>query len=196
MRNARYGLRGVRVGEPSNPGPPQSRIRPRVGMVEDILASLEHDLTHIDSDDEPLVVGSARNVVPRFFRHSPASVIEDVGIKSIALDSFSCVVVAFTLHPVPSRLSFVGERWKILKTPAVQNPCDVDAVIFSWTILLRSQVYLLVTVVVLQKWWSSVNGDQEIAFAVTTVSARWGRALLVRNVTRTRCSGIHGGQFQ
>ena len=27
-----------------------------VDMAEDILASLEHDLTYIDSDDEPLVV--------------------------------------------------------------------------------------------------------------------------------------------
>ena len=88
MRNKRYRLRGVRVGEASNPGPPQSRIRPLVGVVEDILASLEHDLTHIDSDDEPLVsVGSARNVVPRLFRRSPASVIENMGIKSTALDS-------------------------------------------------------------------------------------------------------------
>ena len=43
------------VGEASNPGPPQSRIRPRVDVAEDILASLEHDLTYIDSDDEPLV---------------------------------------------------------------------------------------------------------------------------------------------
>ena len=51
LRNALYGLRGVRVGEASNPGPPQ----PRVDVVEEILASLEHDLTHIDSDDEPLV---------------------------------------------------------------------------------------------------------------------------------------------
>ena len=66
MRNARYGFRGVRVGEASNPGRPQSRIRPRVDLAEDILASLEHDLTYIDSDDEPLVsAGSARNVVPR-----------------------------------------------------------------------------------------------------------------------------------
>ena len=55
VRNARYRLRGVRVGEASNPGPPQTRNRPR-DVAEDILASMEHDLTHIDSDDEPLVL--------------------------------------------------------------------------------------------------------------------------------------------
>ena len=67
VRNAWYGLRGVRVGEASNPGPPQTRNRQRVMEVaEDILASLEHDLTLIDSDEEPLVRGgSDRNVVPR-----------------------------------------------------------------------------------------------------------------------------------
>ena len=67
MRNARYGLRGVRVGEASNPGPPQTRNRPRViEVAEDIFASLEHELTLIDSDDEPLVRGGFdRNVVPR-----------------------------------------------------------------------------------------------------------------------------------
>ena len=66
MGNARYGLRGVRVGEASNPGPPQIRIRPRVDVVEDIIVSMEHDLTHHDSDDKLFgSAGSARNVVPR-----------------------------------------------------------------------------------------------------------------------------------
>ena len=67
MRNARYGLRGVRVGEASNPGPPQTRSRSRaIEEAEDMLARLEHDLTIIDSDDEPLVRGgSDRNVIPR-----------------------------------------------------------------------------------------------------------------------------------
>ena len=88
MRNARYRLRGVRVGVASNPGPPQTRNRPRVDVAEDILASLEHDLTHIDSDDEPLLRGgSDRNVVPRLDLRSSASGIEDVGIESTAPDS-------------------------------------------------------------------------------------------------------------
>ena len=67
VRNARYGFRGVRVGEASNPGPPQTRRRTRViEESEDMIARLEHDLTIIDSDDEPLVRGgSDRNVVPR-----------------------------------------------------------------------------------------------------------------------------------
>ena len=49
--------RGVRVGEASNPGP-QSRVRPRCGeeVAEDVLSSLEFDLTQLDSsDDEPLL---------------------------------------------------------------------------------------------------------------------------------------------
>ena len=79
MRNARYGLRGVRVGEASNPGPPQSRIRPRVDVAEDIIASLEHDLTHIDSDDEPL----ARNVVPRLCPNVLDSVVSTAPAHSI-----------------------------------------------------------------------------------------------------------------
>ena len=68
VRNARYGLSGVRVGERR-----RTQVHHKPGFVhvsskvaEDILASLEHDLTLIDSDDEPLVRGgSDRNVVPR-----------------------------------------------------------------------------------------------------------------------------------
>ena len=37
VRNARYGLRGVLVGEASNPGPPQTRNRPCVEVAEDII---------------------------------------------------------------------------------------------------------------------------------------------------------------
>ena len=57
LNDARYGLRGVRVGEASNPEP-QSRVRPRCGeeVAEDVLSSLEFDLTQLDSsDDEPLL---------------------------------------------------------------------------------------------------------------------------------------------
>ena len=78
------------------------QIRPRVDVAEDILASLEHDLTYIDSDDEPLVsAGSARNV-PRLCRRSPASVIEDVGIKSTALDSV--VSMSAPAHSIPTHV--------------------------------------------------------------------------------------------
>ena len=55
----RCGFRGVRVGEASNPGPPE-RVRPRgeeVGEVD----RLEHELTLIDLDEEPLLrVGRAQ----------------------------------------------------------------------------------------------------------------------------------------
>ena len=56
LNDARCGLRGVRVGEASNPGP-QSRVRQRrEDVVEDLLSSLEFELTMLDcSDDEFLV---------------------------------------------------------------------------------------------------------------------------------------------
>ena len=55
---ARYGLRGV--GEASNPGPPF--VAPAISelCLEDVLASLEADLTMLDSsDNEPLVRGAS-----------------------------------------------------------------------------------------------------------------------------------------
>ena len=60
LNGARYGLRGVRVGEASNPGP-QSRVRPRrEDVAEDLLSSLEFELTMLDSsDDEPFGVHCA-----------------------------------------------------------------------------------------------------------------------------------------
>ena len=65
---ARYGLRGVRVGEASHPGPRQG-VRRAASVPEDVLDDLEAALTRIDSsatDDEPLVrPSSGRNVVPR-----------------------------------------------------------------------------------------------------------------------------------
>ena len=243
VRNALHGLRGVRVGEASNPGPPQTRIRPRVDVAEDILVSLEHDLTHIDSDDEPLVsVGSDRNVVPRLFHRSPASVIEDVGIKSIALDSV--VSMSAPAHSIPTQvdredassvssescwgeMEDLGEdnvEWGLLPcpaAPAVQNPKTwmLWSVIFSicmdppatmWRcasqvrtkMLRRSQVHVRVIVVVLQKWWSSVNGDPgDCACSLQVPShhsfSKAGRASLSSShPQRQPCSRIHGGQFK
>ena len=52
MRNSRCGLRGVRLGEASNPGPPGRCVRE---SAEEVLDSLERELTLIESDDEPLV---------------------------------------------------------------------------------------------------------------------------------------------
>ena len=48
VRNARYGLRGVRVEEASQPGPLRRRDE------DDVLENLEFALTMIVSDDEPL----------------------------------------------------------------------------------------------------------------------------------------------
>ena len=70
LSGARYGLRGVRVGEASHPGLPKQGS-PCVDRVpEEVLDGLEAALTRIDSsgadDDEPLVrPSSGRNVVPR-----------------------------------------------------------------------------------------------------------------------------------
>ena len=65
--DALYGLRGVRVGEASHPGPEQEVFR----VPEDVLDDLEAALTRIDSsgsDDEPLVrPPSGKNVMPRSF---------------------------------------------------------------------------------------------------------------------------------
>ena len=57
-RKSRYGLRGVRGGEASNPGPPRTRARVRMEQeaeAETTLSCLEAALTRIDdSEDEPL----------------------------------------------------------------------------------------------------------------------------------------------
>ena len=42
MRNSRHGLRGVRLGEASNPGPPGRRTR---DSAEEVLDNLERELT-------------------------------------------------------------------------------------------------------------------------------------------------------
>ena len=68
-REARYGLRGVRVGEASNPGPSQARamFHDTEVAADSAIASLERELTSLDtSDDEPMVrPAGSRNVVPR-----------------------------------------------------------------------------------------------------------------------------------
>ena len=56
MRESRYGFRGVRVGEASNPGPPMTRSHTHMEEeAEAALSGLEAALTRIDdsSDDEP-----------------------------------------------------------------------------------------------------------------------------------------------
>ena len=62
-RESRYGLRGVRLGEASNPGPPRTRARARLeeeaeaeAEAEAVLTGLEAAITRIadSSDEEPL----------------------------------------------------------------------------------------------------------------------------------------------
>ena len=74
LRSARYGLRGVRIGEASNPGPP--RVRPHFSedVVENVLSSLELELTMLESDEEPLVRPVDGHVVPRIHESPPPTV--------------------------------------------------------------------------------------------------------------------------
>ena len=90
MNNARYGLRGVRVWEASNPGP-QSRVRPRCGeeVAEDALCSLEFDLTQLYlSDDEHLLRPvEGRHVVPRVGWTVPPTVADSTTFENFQTDS-------------------------------------------------------------------------------------------------------------
>ena len=118
----------MRGGEASNPGPPQTRMRPRVDVAEDIVASLEHDLTRIDSDEHLVLDGSDGDVVPRLYRRSPAIGIEDVGgIESTALDSAVCVMpMSAPAHSIPTWVeSLVGEREDSVKTMLSGVCCHV-----------------------------------------------------------------------
>ena len=63
MRDVRYGLRGVRVGEASHPGFQGRRTR---DIPDEVLDNVERELRLMESDDEPLVRSTeGRNVVPR-----------------------------------------------------------------------------------------------------------------------------------
>ena len=70
VRNSRYGLRGIRVGEASHPGPHGRRTR---DVSDAVLDNLERELRLIESDDEPLIRStSGRNVVPRISSGEPS----------------------------------------------------------------------------------------------------------------------------
>ena len=65
LTNSKYGLRGVREGEASNPGPAREQ-----SPEEIFLSELEAALTRLDSSDEELLVRpvSGKNVVRGGFR--------------------------------------------------------------------------------------------------------------------------------
>ena len=66
VRNSRYGLQCVCLGEASHPGPPGRRSR---DSAEELLDNLEREL---ESDDEPLVRPTiGQNVVPRIGAGEP-----------------------------------------------------------------------------------------------------------------------------
>ena len=63
VRNSRHGLRDIRVGEASHPGPHGRRTW---DVSDEVLDNLERELRLIESYNEPLVRStSGRNVVPR-----------------------------------------------------------------------------------------------------------------------------------
>ena len=86
LNEAKYGLRGVRVGEVSNPGP-QSRVRPRCGeeVAEDVLSSLEFDLTKLDSSDHETLLRpvEGRHVVPRVGGTVPPTVVDSTTLADL-----------------------------------------------------------------------------------------------------------------
>ena len=91
VRDARYGLRGVRVGEASHPDPQGRRTR---DIPDEVLDNLR-ELRLMESDDEPLVRSSeGRNVVPRISsleateaserrRSDVHSFVHDEGVPSV-----------------------------------------------------------------------------------------------------------------
>ena len=100
VRYARYGLRGVRVGEASHPGPQGRRTQ---DISDEVLDNLERELR---LDDEPLVRSAeGRNVVPRISysaserrRSDVHSFVHDEGVPAesiptwVDLDADECSV--------------------------------------------------------------------------------------------------------
>ena len=74
--HAKYGLRGIRVGEAAHPGPPSSRRRRARRNVHP---------WELSSDDEPLVPGAGENVAPRLMGY------ESVGVTQIDQESSGTV---------------------------------------------------------------------------------------------------------
>ena len=85
VSQSRYGLRGVRVGKASHPGPQGRRIR---DSSEEVLDGLERELNLIASDDELLVQPIfTRNVVPRINSTEPATVQRIERVLKVDRDS-------------------------------------------------------------------------------------------------------------
>ena len=93
VRNARYGLRGVRVGGGQ---PPRSHT-----FVDEVLDNLELALTMIDSDDEPLTRvahsrrdGQVGEVCRGHHQAAPQSTVDDsdVGVPDAFVGTPSMLV--------------------------------------------------------------------------------------------------------
>ena len=109
MRHSRYGLRGVRLGEASNPGPPGRHIR---DSAEEVLDNLERELTLVESDDEPLVrPTTGRNVVPRISAGEPILLQSDSLATVPALPPLPVGLIGSWMNQVRCSRSHVGARW-------------------------------------------------------------------------------------
>ena len=93
MIQARYGFRGVRVGEASHPGPPRRRNRSE-DSADAVLTSLEAALTRIDdSDDEAqLIAPTRRDVDIGREGHGDRSVRARIDVASPVASAFSTVL--------------------------------------------------------------------------------------------------------
>ena len=98
-RNSRNRLRGCRIGEASNPGPPSTRIRPEGSDA--VVESLEQALTVVDtSDEEPLVRSvTGRHVVRRV---EPEQNSDFLSMESTARHGFSAESVTPPVAQVSS----------------------------------------------------------------------------------------------
>ena len=103
------GLRGVRVGEASNPGPPKYWAKRRVvDSDDDVLTSLEHELTSIDPSSQS---GSASGSL-----HRQSDVLDTLEqdlmshrIPKCEARSQSSIAIAASQSVRPTRLSSLGE---------------------------------------------------------------------------------------
>ena len=127
--NLRYGLRGCRIGEASNPGP--CRIRPE-GVPEAVVESLEQALTAVDtSDEEPLV----RSVTGRHVFRRVGEPEQSSEICITRLDSFDEVSMSTTLPRASHLFLSVGwiRVWLVFRGVIISqfrwNPrrCDVHS---------------------------------------------------------------------
>ena len=112
---AKYGHRGSRVGEASNPGPPKSLLRRRgpfaLPVILNVVPRVEQSQmsTVVDSDEEPLLHSEVRS---RFQSEaSPGHVeVRTPPTRATQLDVINSLGAASGLHPMPTSVSDVDHE--------------------------------------------------------------------------------------